>query len=249
MRTTPIALMFVSLSIGCGAAAESDDAVDSTPLEQQSDRALVFAPGAHPFGQSMAEWGERWWQWIFAIPADRNPELDASGAHCGEDQHGPVWYLASTLDPGGAATVRRTCTLPSGKPILISPSGILNDYPCPNPDFHPAPGQSLYDFLRDGARPSVDRVNGLTIALDGRTLARPFDYRFVSPRLFPIRGDVSLQPVLDGCITGSRQPAVVDGYFMMLKGLDEGLHSLSIRATDTKGTDVTIDWTLTVRGR
>jgi hypothetical protein len=175
--------------------------------------------------------------------------LDLTGAHCGEGQEGPVWFLASVLDPGGPSTVARTCAVPKGEPLLISPASILNDYPCPNPDFHPAPGQSLYDFLRAGAAPAVDVVNGMTITLDGRTIAEPFDYRYTSPHLFSIRGDVSLQTVLDGCIVGTRQPAVVDGYFMMLKPLEEGAHRLTIRATDTKGTDVTVDWALTVTER
>ncbi|HMJ50470.1 MAG TPA: hypothetical protein VK540_00285 [Polyangiaceae bacterium] len=248
MKTTPIAFC-VLFSVGCSAAPDADDAVDSVAPEQRSDRAIVFAPGAHPLGRSMIDWSQRWWQWIFAVPAAENPMLDVTGVHCDEGQEGPVWFLASVLDPGGTATISRACTLPKGKPVLISPASLLNDYPCPNPDFHPAPGQSLYDFLREGARPAVDIVNGMTITLDGRTVAHPFDYRYASPHLFSIRGDVSLKPVLDGCITGTRQPAVMDGYFMMLKALDEGAHRLTVRVTDTKGTDVTVDWTLTVRGR
>jgi hypothetical protein len=130
---------------------------------------------------------------------------------------------------------------------LISPSGSLNDFPCPDPNFKPAPGQPLYDFLRDGIAPVVDAVDGLDVHLDGHALANPFAYRVTSRHLFDVTGDGSLATVLDGCITGSPQPAVSDGYFTMLRGLDRGSHTLAIHAHDTHGTDVTITWSLDVQ--
>jgi hypothetical protein len=42
---------------------------------------------------------------------------------------------------------------------------------------------------------------------------------FSSNDLCNITGAISLQPVLDPCITGSSQSAVVDGFFMMFKPL------------------------------
>ena len=161
-----------------------------------------------------------------------------------------MWFLASVIDPGGVASFTRSCTIPEHRAVLISPSGVLNDFPCPDPSFQPAPGQSLYDFLRAGAAEIVDAVNGLTVTIDGQDVADPFAFRVVSPRLFEVNGDDSLATVLDGCIVGHPQPAVSDGYFLMLKPLARGAHTLVIRATDTHGTDVTITWHLTVaRGR
>jgi hypothetical protein len=56
-----------------------------------------------------------------------------------------VWYLASTA--GGAVT--RSCTIPAGKTILFPIVNTENDYPCPDPNFKPAPGQSLQGFLTE----------------------------------------------------------------------------------------------------
>ena len=75
------------------------------------------------------------------------------------------------------------------------------------------------------------------------------DYRFTSENLFQFKGDVSLQPVLDGCITGTRQQAVVDGYSIMFKPLSPGAHTLVWHLTDTfnMGGDTTLTYHLTVR--
>src|SRR5262249_4515161 len=88
---------------------------------------IAFSSEAQPFGRNLAEWGQRWWQWIYRIPASQNPILDATGASCAVGQDGPVWFLASVIDPGGVASFERSCTLPADKAVLVSPSGSLND--------------------------------------------------------------------------------------------------------------------------
>ena len=73
-------------------------------------------------------------------------------------------------------------------------------------------------------------------------------YRYHSAQLFNIKGDPSLQPVLDGCITGSYQPAIVDGFFMMVKPLSPGFHTIIVHGTNTHGDDRTYNYRLTVAG-
>jgi len=194
--------------------------------------------------------GEKWWQFIYRIPADRNPLFDLTGAQCGVAQSGPVWILASVVDPGGPATIDRSCTLPEGKALLVSPGGTLNDFPCPAAfHFDSPPGVPLFDFLKDGIAPIVNSVNGIDITVAGVAVATPFAYREQSRHLFEIEGDPSLASVLDPCITGTPQPAFSDGYFTMLRPLAAGHHELSIHATDTKGTDLTLNWHLNVMAR
>jgi isopentenyl phosphate kinase len=57
---------------------------------------------------------------------------------------------------------------------------------------------------------------------------------------------LSLQPVLDPCITGSPQQAVVDGFFMMLKPLEPGQHTIVVHGTNTFGHDKTFTYNLTI---
>ncbi len=203
---------------------------------------LAFAPEAHPFGRNMIQWSEDWWKFILSIPASKNPELDMTGADCNVSQHGNVWYIATVA----GSTVTRTCTIPREKSLMINLSGVLNDYPCPDTSFHPAPGQSLQDFLTQGAMQVVNMVNSLTLTVDGKSVPNLFSYRYTSP-LFYYTGNTTLQTQLDGCITGHSQPAVSDGYYIMLHPLSPGQHVLVFTASDTQGNNASITYNLTVK--
>lgn len=218
-------------------AAVSDPVVSATPL-------FAYDAEAAPLGVDMTLWAQSWWKWIYGVPAAHNPIFDATGADCSAGDRGPVFFLASVVDPGGAATIHRRCTVPAHRPILISPSASLNDFPCPDRAFRPEPGQSMFGFLAAGIAPLVNSVDLIDVTLDGVALPGTLAYRVTSRRTFAITGDPSLATRLDGCITGAPQPAVSDGYFTMLRGLSAGPHELVIRAHDLRGTDVTIDWTL-----
>jgi hypothetical protein len=251
MKILDIALIAGSLSslvAGCavedaGATGSSSQAAVAAAWPPET-QLFAYSAEAAPLGVDLARWGETWWKWIYAQPAAHNPIFDPSGADCGVGDQGPVVFLASVVDPGGVATIHRSCTVPAHRPILISPSGSLNDFPCPDPVFRPESGQSMFGFLKAGIAPIVNSVDLIEVTLDGVALPGTLAYRATSERTFSITGDPSLASRLDGCITGTPQAAVSDGYFMMLRGLSTGPHELVIRARDRRGTDVTIDWTL-----
>ena len=181
----------------------------------------VIPPQARVQGLTSAEWSARWWQWVLAIPADQNPTLDSTGEDCAVGQSGPVWFLAGT--PGGSAT--RTCTVPPGTFLFFPIVNAEFDYPCPDPTFQPAPGQSLEAFLTEQVRALVDLVSDVRLEVDGRAVTKLDDFR-VTSSLFYFTGDPSLTAVLDSCITGSSQPAVSDGYWVMLPPLSRGTHTI-----------------------
>jgi hypothetical protein len=64
--------------------------------------------------------------------------------------------------------------------------------------------------------------------------------------LFSLTGDLSLQPVMDPCITGEPQQAIVDGFFMMFKPLDPGSHTIVVHGTNTFGDNKTFTYFLTI---
>jgi hypothetical protein len=140
------------------------------------------------------------------------------------NQSAPVFFLASS--PRG---IVRSCSAPAGTALFFPMVNINNDDPCPDPSFQPAPGQSLEDFLTEGAQALIDLVTELEVVIDGVPVGRPFDYRATSG-LFTFTGDVSLTPVFDACITGTPQSGVADGYWVMLAPLPRGAHTLAIRA-------------------
>jgi len=201
-------------------------------------QSFIVPPDSLPSGKSYQQWGAKWWQWAESIPYSMNPILDTTGAFCGVSQHGPVWFLAGTA--GFDAT--RACTIPAGKMIFFPIINFNNDYPCPAPGFQPGPGQSLEQFLtigyssNIGVRQYVDHVTAVSASLDGQQVqnlllppeASP--YRTTSP-LFFFRADPSLS-VTDPCLPKAFA-GVSDGYWIMLKPLSPGSHTLMFSGTVT----------------
>ena len=180
----------------------------------------VLPIDSSPYGKSYGDWGAAWWSWALSFPADRNPLLDPTGEFGSQGQSGPVWFLAGT----GGGTVERTLTIPAGKGIFFPMLNVINDYPCPDPDFQPAPGQTLEEFLTEGAVFFVDHATELALEVDGVALRNLFAYRATSG-LFIFTGDPSMT-VVDPCITGEPQPAVSDGFWIMLPPLRPGQHTI-----------------------
>ena len=109
------------------------------------------------------------------------------------------------------------------KAILSPIVTFINDYPCPDPTFQPAPGQSLDDFLRIGVAPILDSVTLATAEFD----RKPLKVRRVVTKLFSFTGAASLVP-FDSCITGFPQLGVSDGFFVFIEPPEPGEHILKI---------------------
>jgi len=241
------AAFVIATALGCG-MAPPPSAQETAALSERAGPVL-FEKDARPYGVSMERWSELLWKWIYRQPAETNPLLDPTGASCAVDQDGPVWFLPSVIPGGPQFEGERSCTIPGHKALLVQTAAFLNDYPCPDPAFHPAPGQSLYDFLLEGAAAFIDTVYFLEVTIDGVPQPDMLRFRFTSDDIFQVRGDLSLQTALDSCITGGPQPAVADGYLFMVKPLAPGQHTLVWHQKDTFGMtgDTTLTYHLTVR--
>lgn len=178
-------------------------------------------------GNTYGEWSARWVQWAYSIPAATNPLTDATGANCGVEQSGPVWFLAGT--PGGAA-VTRACSVPEGKslffPILVVTFG-AGVFDC-EPTIPGTP--CLLNLLRKSAADSLDSVT-LEVSVDGKQLKRLSDLRVQSRDL------ILTLPAsnLIGIPAGTYSPNVADGYFVMLKPLRVGAHTIHLIGDFTAG--------------
>lgn len=226
----------------CLAAVLVVTATATWSASASSPQSLAFNANAHPYGTSMVNWSESWWRWLMSIPAASNPNLDNTGADCGIQQGSDVFFLASNF--GGSVT--RTCTVPAKAALLVPLSALLNDYPCP-PEFgfEPPPGQSLEQFLAEGAAAVEDGVTTLSLTVDGVDMPGLFDYRYGTP-LFHFTGDPSLTAAIDPCVTGSDQVAVADGFYVMLKPLAPGAHTVTFGAA-SPNVQSSITYDLTVR--
>jgi len=183
----------------------------------------VIPPHARAYGLSYAEWGAQWWRWAYSFPLAQFPPLQSGELDCGLGQSGSVWFLAGTT---GQGPVTRSCTIPTGKALFFPIITYLNDYPCPDPNFQPPPGQTLEEFLTEGAQAVINLVTQLEVIVDGRSLTDLFSYRATS-RLFTFTADPSLV-AFDSCVTGTPQFGVTDGYWILLNPLPPGPHTIFI---------------------
>ena len=126
---------------------------------------------------------------------------------------------------------RRQLPRPAGQAVLSAVAAFINDYPCPDPTFQPAAGQSLQEYLRDGVAGLIDAYTLAEASLDGRPVA----VARVRTGVFGFTGAASLA-AYDSCVTGSPQLGLVDGYFVFIEPLTRGTHELRLRSIGPFGT-------------
>jgi hypothetical protein len=180
----------------------------------------VFPVNSKPHGLSYGEWSARQWQWEFSLPLDANPLADT--ADCSAGQSGSVWFLGGTFtlsNVGGVVVGKavRTCTIPSGTALFFP----LLDTECSTIEGN----GTTEDELRDCAKMFTDLVDtsSLFLEIDGQPVTNLGDFRVQSP-LFTF-GPLPPNNIL-GAPAGSTSPSVSDGYFVMLKPLSVGRHTL-----------------------
>ena len=210
------------LVVGCGSAAElpapKQEAVRAAESASEANP-QVFAVDSDPYGTTMMDWAIDWMRWLYSIPAATNPNL-VRGVPFDVNQPDRVFFIADGPREPDVIPV------PRHKAIGLMLSQINNTFPCPDPSFHPAPGQSLFDFLSAGLTKINDDITVLDVSMDGLPVRDAFRYRFTSQELFLFTGDPSLAAVFDPCVTGTPQPAVVDDLFLLFKPLAPGQHTL-----------------------
>jgi hypothetical protein len=197
----------------------------------QSANSEVYAPGATIAGSSYAQWSQAWWQWLLAIPAKTNPQNDTSGQFCATDQPAtsqqvPVWYLAGSAS---GQPVMRSCSVPSTSSIFFP----LLNVECStrdDPPFHCTDEASC----RKCAKAFADEIgtSSLQASIDGVAVSGLQNFRFQSPSFFPFTLPPNNILKAPGGGTGY---SVSDGYWLMLKPLPPGTHTVQFGGALTSG--------------
>lgn len=203
--------------------------------DAEKNGAVKFAivpAGVALFDKSITEWTAEWWKWTMSLPTAENPILTLD-RDCSFGQDDAIFYLPGFI---GAPTSERTCNVPFGQLALFPARTLINDYPCPDPTFEPAEGQSLQDFLTDGAKAAIDAPSNMKITIDGKEVDTS-RHRHTTA-LFNFTGDASLQSTFDSCITGTEQQGVSDGAWLAL-AFAPGEHVVSATATSPEGDQFT----------
>jgi len=167
-----------------------------------------------------------WWQWVLSIPASVNPLIDQTGANCGQNQgvfSERVFFLSGTFNGFDA----RTCTIPAGK-ILFFP--VLNafwtcDFPAPAPCNYTV-GQSRAIVASQTDQPLV-----LETTVDGVAIKNLGKNRTKSP-VFSL--DLAPDNLL-GFPPGTYEPAVADGYYVLVNPLAPGPHVIHLKGVSSDG--------------
>ncbi|MGF6968721.1 hypothetical protein OKW43_005749 [Paraburkholderia sp. WC7.3g] len=228
--TLALAMAGVVLGLSCASKAFA-----------QSANSEVYGPGAKIAGATYAQWSQTWWQWLLAIPANKNPQNDTSGQFCATNQSGPVWYLVGS---GSGQPVMRTCTVSSTSSIffpLINVECSTRD----DPPFHCTDEASC----RACAKSFADEIgtNSLNASIDGAVVNGLQTFRFQSPSFFPFTLPPNNILKAPGGGTGY---SISDGYWLMLKPLPPGTHTVQFGGALTSGPfagfSVNVMYTLTV---
>jgi hypothetical protein len=236
------AIALVCLS---GLAAVAD------PTAVPGNNALgIVPPPAHFAGHSYAEWGAKFWQWSYSMPVDAHPLFGTADISAG--QSGPVWFIGGTFAatepyPGEiVGTADRSGTIPSGKalffPILNAEASTLEGNGTTAEELTAA-AQFFNSF--------VD-IDSLFCEVDGVAATRLGSYTALSPAA--IYGPLPENSVLASqgypVAAGDTSAFVADGYYVMLRPLPVGVHTIHFGGTadytDAFGFTFSLDITYTI---
>lgn len=234
------------LSAGVAAHAGPAAAAPSDPY--------LYAPHAKVEGHTLEEWSAEWWQSVFAAPvyaADGqtlvNPQLVDGDAAVAGDAPGKVAFLYGGFD--GQDHVRGSVAHPievrEGTSLFmpVQNSEWSNpDTPSKESGYTTVPGNYTAKELAHFADVQTGATIHLNARVDGHAIPETtlFAHRETAP-IFSYRlpKQFNIDQVFFGeDISGRVSPVAADGYYMMLKPLSPGLHTIAFggQSVDLSGT-------------
>jgi hypothetical protein len=180
------------------------------PLINAADNSLLYSKDSNPYSISYGDWIATWWQWNIGIPPAQHPRDHFSPQTCTTDQAGPVWFLPDIL----SGKEDRSCTMPSGKAILVP---LLTGF-CDDDNTDPA--VKTDEGLRKCAM-AGNEYGILSAKLDGVDLQNLDQYRMQS-NFFNLTVP---KDNFCNCVPGTFK-STADGFFIFLKPLSVGKHDL-----------------------
>lgn len=165
----------------------------------------VVPPRVSVSGLTQGEWTAAWWQWAYSFSADESPIVDRVGDRCAAGQKGSVWFLAGVY---GSAPALRRCTVPAGKHLFFPIINYMSHATTTRP--------TSCDELAATAKVLTDNATQLTLEIDGVEVVDVPSFRQATPECFNLGARV------DEFVF----PTAANGYFVMLKPLPPGRHTI-----------------------
>ena len=176
---------------------------------------------------SQLEWSEAYLQWIASFPRGSSPVSDATGALCDARQDGEVWFLAAS---DGTAPVERRCAVPAGKTLFVPIAAVTERSGNREPDC-PSMARIAADTL-------AQQVVKPAMSVDGQVVYNIESHRVATGECFALGLRQTPRSPLKG--------AVADGYYVMLRPLPPGTHTL-VTSTRPDNAALTTTYRLDVR--
>lgn len=207
MRINEMAVVMAALLIAvCGITLSHAADKPATPAD-----AMLLPPEGKVDGETFGALTARWWQWAERMPIA--PFLDPDGRLCELGQEGPVWFLAGT---DGTFNAQRECVIPADRYVLVPVINMRYS----NPRRHGRDALPIpCNVLQQSAAVNNERLASAIALIDGVPVTDVARYRVRSDGCFP------LVPEGEDVVT-----TAADGYWLLLKPLPPGRHTVTIGA-------------------
>jgi len=172
----------------------------------------IAPPNSKPYGKSYGEWSAAWWTWAMELRVNSpipHPFVDSPAFDVTLGQSGNVWFLAAPF-----GTVNRTCTIPSGTALFVA----LLD--AESSDLEGLGATEVEQ--RANAKWQADHIHNVACSVDSDPVEHIDRYRVESPQFSFTAPD----PWIFSPAPSGHGTSVSDGYFVMLKPLSKGSHTL-----------------------
>jgi hypothetical protein len=172
-------------------------------------------------GKTLEQWAVEWARWEYANTTCDEPDVDEDGSKCGlyQPTGGPVFFLAG----GTALTTRKKCVVPKNKALLLPLSAYMTD----NTGVPQGSKWSTME-LKAHAADAKSSMTDMHLVSDG-VEASGLERYGIGPTQYTY--DVPPEPNWFSCngqpgVTGTIDPAVVAGYFVLMPAPNPGMHEL-----------------------
>jgi hypothetical protein len=172
---------------------------------------------------SLKKLSAEWWQWALSIPTPVNPQLDATGEDCVVGQRGSLWFLAGIF---GGGTATRTCSIPANAALYVP---VINSVVVNTPDICGQVGSLSVEEERALAAPIINNATNLSVELDGTAIQPQRVQSEVFAAALP-DDNIFVQPCAGDAPGGIFSPSIDDGFYVLLKPLAIGTHTLHFHA-------------------
>ena len=180
----------------------------------------TFLKGSTPYGVPYEDWMTKWWQWNMQIPKEQHPQaVDPNVIKCPVGESGNVSFLTHILQ----GKSQYGCTIPAGNAIMIP---ILTGE-CTSDEAKSSVPADMMKCATEGNKYSTfdATVDGVRLSGLDQNDARSGIFNMT----VPMDNFLDLKPGQWNAVTG--------GYFVFVKPLPVGNHTVGISARVTNPID------------